>query len=225
MLAQVLPGQTLLEINSTGKEIKSSLTVGRLEGKAAIVTGSARGIGEATVRLFVKHFAKVVIADIEDAFGAALAHSLSRSATFVHCDVSIEEDIKHLIATTVSLYGKLDVLINNAGVLGSQSEHNKSILNFDPNEFDKIMAVNVKGVALGMKHAANLMPASLGPHAYTANSKHAIVGLTKNAACKLGRYGIREVEKMEEIVRELATLKGATLKAMDIAEAALYLAS
>ncbi|KAF7845251.1 short-chain dehydrogenase reductase 2a [Senna tora] len=142
------------------------------------------------------------------------------------------------------------------------------------------MRVNVKGVALGMKHAARAMiprrcgciistasvaglMGGLGPHAYTA-SKHAIVGLTKNAACELGKYGIRvncispfgvatsmlvnawrkedddeeeegnvsfgmpleeEVEKTEEFVRGLANLKGATLKARDIAEAALYLAS
>ncbi|GAB4860223.1 Short-chain dehydrogenase reductase 2a [Ancistrocladus abbreviatus] len=255
---------------------QSFLVVGRLDGKVAIVTGGARGIGEATVRLFVKHGAKVVIADTQDTLGAALAHSLSPSATFMHCDVSSEEDIKNVINTTVSLYGKLDILINNAGVLGSQFQNKNSILNFDPDEFDRVMAVNVKGVALGMKHAAHVMiprrsgciistasvsgvMGGLGPHAYTA-SKHAIIGLTKNAASELGRHGIRvncispfgvatsmlinawrgdeedccmdlglpcerEVVKTEEAVRELATLKGATLKAKDIAEAALYLAS
>ncbi|KAJ6855970.1 short-chain dehydrogenase reductase 2a [Populus alba x Populus x berolinensis] len=128
------------------------------------------------------------------------------------------------------------------------------------------MRINVRGAALGMKHAARVMVprrsgcvistasvagviGGLGPHAYTA-SKHAIVGLTKNTACELGRYGIRvncispfgvatsmlvdawrgceedeEMEKMEELVRGLGNLKGATLKAKDIAEAALYLAS
>lgn len=248
-----------------------------MEGKIAIVTGGARGIGEATVRLFARHGAKVVIADVEDTRGIILANSLSPSVIFVHCDVSQEEDIENLINSTVSHYGRLDILFNNAGVLGNQSKH-KSILDFDGDEFDKVMRVNVKGMALGIKHAARVMiprgvgciistasvagvMGGLGPHAYTA-SKHAIVGLTKNTACELGRYGIRvncispfgvatdmlinawrtssdeeedcmnfglpceqQVEKMEEFVRSLANLKGSTLRAKDIAEAALYLAS
>lgn len=240
----------------------------RLEGQVAIITGGARGIGEATVRLFVKHGAQVVIADIEDAVGAALASSLTPSATFVHCDVGLEEDVRSLIDTTVSTFGRLDIIFNNAGILGNQSKHRMSIIDFDASEFDHLMSINVRGTALGMKHAARVMVprrrgciistssvaglmGGLGPHAYTA-SKHAIVGLTKNAACELGRYGIRvncispfgvatsmlingwrstweddsiEVEKMEEILGGLANLKGATLKAIDIAEAALYLAS
>jgi len=252
----------------------------RLEGKVAIVTGGARGIGEATVRVFVKNGARVVIADVEDALGTMLAETLAPSATYMHCDVSVEEEVDNLVSSTVSRYGQVDIMFNNAGVLGNQSK-NKSILNFDPNEFDRVMQVNVKGMALGIKHAARAMipkgigciistasvagvMGGLGPHAYTA-SKHAIVGLTKNAACELGRYGIRvncispfgvatnmlvnawrsggcdgeedddeginfglqfqEVEKMEGFVRGLANLKGQTLRAKDIAEAALYLAS
>ncbi|KAL6002917.1 Short-chain dehydrogenase reductase 2a [Asimina triloba] len=249
----------------------------RLEGKVAIVTGGGRGIGEATVRLFARHGAKVVIADAEDSAGDALAASLSPSVTFVHCDVSVEEQVEKLIDSTVARYGRLDIMVNNAGVLGNQSKR-KSIMDLDAEELDRVMGVNVRGVALGMKHAARVMVpraagcivstasvagvmGGMGPHAYTA-SKHAIVGLTKNAACELGRYGIRvncispfgvatsmlvnawrsceeeeeeddylgiprneEVEKMEEFVRSLATLKGPTLRPRDIAEAALYLAS
>ena len=251
----------------------------------AIVTGGARGIGEATVRVFAKHGAKVVIADIDDATGTVLAETLSPSAIYMHCDVTLEYDIQNLVNSTVSLYGRLDILFNNAGVLGKQSKSTMSIIDFDADELDQIMSVNVRGVALGMKHAARVMVprrsgciismasvaavmGGLGPHAYTA-SKHAILGLTKNAACELGRYGIRvncispfgvatsmsinawiksceeedednngddrclntpmssqeNVEKIEEFVRGLANLKGATLRAKDIAEAALYLAS
>lgn len=177
----------------------------------AIVTGGARGIGEATVRLFARHGAKVVIADVEDVLGAALSTSLtssSSSVTYHHCDVSSEEDVKNVIDSTISRYGKLDVIFNNAGVLGSQSKNRKSIVDFDAEEFDRVMQVNVRGVALGMKHAARAMISrgaggciistssvagvmgGMGPHSYTA-SKHAIVGLTKNAACELGKYGIR----------------------------------
>lgn len=175
------------------------------------MTGGAKGIGEATARLFAKHGAKVVIADVEDTLGNALANSLnnsiSSSATnYVHCDVRLEEDMENLINSTIARYGRLDILFNNAGILGNQSKH-KSIVNFDADEFDRVMSVNVRGVALGMKHAARVMiprgagciistasvagvMGGLGPHAYTA-SKHAIVGLTKNTACELGRYGIR----------------------------------
>lgn len=263
---------TFSELQFPGKETTSP-SITRLEGNIAIVTGGARGIGEATVRLFVRHGAKVVIADVEDIAGNALANSLGPSVSFIHCDVSLEQDVENLINSTVSRFGKLDILFNNAGVLGNQSKH-KSIVDFDVNEFDRVMNVNVRGVALGMKHAARAMiprgtgciismssvagvMGGLGPHAYTA-SKHAIVGLTKNAACELGRNGIRvncispfgvatsmlinawrrfdddeeqdeiheqEVEKTEEFVRSLANLKGPTLKAKDIAEAALYLAS
>nr|GMD43290.1 short-chain dehydrogenase reductase 2A [Ipomoea batatas] len=215
------------------------------------------------------HGAKVVIADVEDVLGKALAEALSPWVTYVRCDVSSEEDVERLIESTVSRHGGLDILFSNAGVLGNQSKR-KSILDFDAAEFDRVMSINVRGAALGMKHAARAMiprgggciistssvagvMGGMGPHAYTA-SKHAIVGLTKNAACELGRYGIRvncispfgvatsmlinawrhspeeedeenEVEKMEEFVRGLANLKGATLKPRDIAEAALYLAS
>jgi len=179
-----------------------------LEGKVAIVTGGARGIGEATVRIFVKQGAKVVIGDVEDALGSLLAETLSPRATFVHCDVSLEDDVRNLVNFTMCRHGQLDIMFNNAGILGNQSKK-KSIVNFDGDEFDGIMRVNVRGAALGMKHAARAMiprrfgciistasvagvMGGLGPHAYTA-SKHAIVGLTKNTACELGKYGIRVI--------------------------------
>ncbi|CAI0424004.1 unnamed protein product [Linum tenue] len=259
MGAQVMPEQThppqpSIHSLSPRDSHPAPLPPRRLEGKIAIVTGGARGIGEATVRLFARHGAKVVIADVEDKLGSALAESLSAS-------VSSEADVEDLVTSTVSRYGRVDVMFNNAGVLGSQTKSRKSILELDADEFERVMRVNVRGAALGIKHAARAMVArgggcvvstasvagvmgGMGPHAYTA-SKHAVVGLTKNAACELGRYGIRvncispfgvatsmltvpseeEVEEMEEFVRGLANLKGPTLRARDVAEAALYLAS
>ncbi|KAJ6855969.1 short-chain dehydrogenase reductase 2a-like [Populus alba x Populus x berolinensis] len=250
MLAQVIPEKNL-QVQGIdhviGKDNSSSLSYKRLEGKVAIITGGARGIGEATVKLFVRHGAKVVIADIEDANGVALAESLSPSAVYVRCDVRLEEEIESLINLTISQYGRLDILFNNAGVLGNQSKH-KSIIDFDADEFDNIMRINVRGAALGMKHAARVMVprrsgcvistasvagviGGLGPHAYTA-SKHAIVGGCEEdgddddeKCMDFGAPTEEEMEKMEELVRGLGNLKGATLKAKDIAEAALYLAS
>ncbi|KAH6787008.1 Rossmann-fold superfamily protein [Perilla frutescens var. hirtella] len=230
-----------------GKEMAAP-SVKRLDGKIAIVTGGARGIGEATARLFVAHGARVVIADVEDALGNSVANSLSPQATYVHCDVSSESDIETLINSTVSAHGKLDVLFSNAGILGDQAKH-KSILDFDADEFDRVMAVNARAAALGMKHAARAMirrggggcivctasvaavMGGLGPHAYTA-SKHAVVGLVKNAACELGKYGIRVncispfgVATSMLVNAGLANLKGATLRTRDVAEAAVFLAS
>ncbi|KAF5471476.1 hypothetical protein F2P56_008264 [Juglans regia] len=208
MTAQVMPDKPLQGIHALGRENTSPPpSHKRLEGKIAIVTGGSRGIGEATVRLFARHGAKVVVADVEDTLGNALADSLAPSVTYFHCDVSLEEDIQNLIESTISRYGQLDILFNNAGVLGNQSKAHKIIVDFDIDEFDRVMRVNVRGVALGIKHAARVMiprrvgciistasvagvMGGLGPHAYTA-SKHAIVGLTKNTACELGRYGIR----------------------------------
>ncbi|KAK9154060.1 hypothetical protein Sjap_001540 [Stephania japonica] len=206
MPAQVMPEKTVSSIHCFGADSSGPSSYKRLDGKVAIVTGGAKGIGEATARLFAMNGAKVVIADIDDAIGIPLADSLAPSVTFIHCDVSIEKDMENLIDSTISRYGKLDILFNNAGVLGNQSKR-KSIINFDVEEFDSVMSVNVRGTALGMKHAARVMVprragciistasvagvmGGLGPHAYTA-SKHAIVGLMKNAACELGRYGIR----------------------------------
>ncbi|KAH0465526.1 hypothetical protein IEQ34_005629 [Dendrobium chrysotoxum] len=245
----------------------------RLERKVALITGGAGGIGEATVRLFIRHGAKVVIADINDSAGQSLADSLFPSATFIHCDVTLESDIESAVNYTLTGHARLDILCNIAGVLGRQSGSRKSIAELDAEEFDRVMRVNVRGAALGMKHAARVMAprrsgcivsmasvagvtGGLGPHAYTA-SKHAVVGLTKNAACELGASGVRvncvspfgvatpmlvnawrkegeeekglpgkeEVKKMEDFVNGLANLKGTTLKAWDVAEAVLYLAS
>ncbi|TVU37106.1 hypothetical protein EJB05_10399 [Eragrostis curvula] len=253
----------------------------RLEGKVCIVTGGAQGIGEAIARMFVRHGARVVIADIDDAAGEALAVSLG--CVFEHCDVSVEADVERTVQRAVARHGRLDVYCNNAGVLGRQTSAAKRIASMDAAEFERVLRVNALGAALGMKHAARAMVArggggggsilsvasvagvmgGMGPHAYTA-SKHALVGLTKNVACELGEHGIRvncispfgvatpmlvnawrqqeeekssapleeekksssdSVEKMEEVVRGLATLKGVTLRASDIAEAALFLAS
>ncbi|CAN6903991.1 hypothetical protein Bca4012_094965 [Brassica carinata] len=270
MPAQVIPDHTFQSIHETMmEETNSTLFHKRLEGKVAIITGGAHGIGKATVQLFARHGATVVIADVDATAGSFLAKSLSASqVAFISCDVSVEADVENLVNLTVARFGRLDILFNNAGVLGDQKKH-KSILDFNAEEFDQVMRVNVRGVGLGMKHAASAMikrgfkgciismasvagvMGGMGPHAYTA-SKHAIVGLTKNAACELGKYGIRvncispfgvatsmlvnawrkgdvgdgdEVEEMEEFVRSLANLKGETLRATDIAEAALYLAS
>ncbi|KAJ0806290.1 putative oxidoreductase [Helianthus annuus] len=180
----------------------------RLEGKVAIVTGGASGFGESTVRLFAKHGAKVLIADVQDDLGQSLCNELATTfnddVIYVHCDVTQDSDVKNAVDTAVSTFGKLDIMFNNAGIPGNLDF---TILDSDNDNFKRVFNVNVFGSFLGAKHAARVMiPARQGvilftssvasvvsgesPHSYTM-SKHAVVGLMKNLCVELGQYGIR----------------------------------
>ncbi|KAM7254688.1 hypothetical protein ACFE04_019929 [Oxalis oulophora] len=178
----------------------------RLEGKVAIITGGASGIGESTVRLFVQHGAKVVVADVQDDLGLSLCNQLGSDETicYVHCDVTSDEDVKNMVDLAVTKYGKLDIMYNNAGIPGDVTN---AIIDNNNDNFKKVFEVNVYGCYLGAKHAARVMiPAKKGvilftssvcsvtcgesPHAYTM-SKNAVVGLMKNLCVELGQHGIR----------------------------------
>ncbi|MFS7915340.1 putative oxidoreductase [Helianthus anomalus] len=180
----------------------------RLEGKVAIVTGGASGFGESTVRLFAKHGAKVLIADVQDDLGQSLCNELATTfndeVIYVHCDVTQDSEVKNAVDTAVSTFGKLDIMFNNAGIPGNLDF---TILDSDNDNFKRVFNVNVFGSFLGAKHAARVMiPARQGvilftssvasvvsgesPHSYTM-SKHAVVGLMKNLCVELGQYGIR----------------------------------
>lgn len=185
----------------------SSSSSKRLEGKVALVTGGATGIGEAIVRLFMEHGAKVCIADIQDEAGQQLRDALGgdgEGVMFVHCDVTSEEDVSRAVDAAAERFGALDVMVNNAGVTGTKVTDIRAV---DFAEARRVLDVNVHGVFLGMKHAARVMIpqkrgsivslasvasaiGGMGPHAYTA-SKHAVVGLTKSVAAELGRHGVR----------------------------------
>ncbi|XP_074266411.1 borneol dehydrogenase, mitochondrial-like [Silene latifolia] len=176
----------------------------RLEGKVAIITGGASGIGEYTAKLFTSHGAKVVIADIQDDLGKSICKELGPSATFVHCDVTNEAHVEKAVDYAMSQYGKLDIMHNNAGIGGPPKPN---ITNTALSEFEQVINVNLIGTFLGTKHAARVMiPAKQGSiittsstcsiigggatYGYTV-SKHGVVGLMKNAAVELGNYGIR----------------------------------
>ncbi|PWA47856.1 alcohol dehydrogenase [Artemisia annua] len=232
----------------------SSTPKARLENKVAIVTGGARGIGECIVRLFAKHGAKVVIADVNDDLGKLLCQDLgSKFACFVHCDVTIESDIENLINTTIAKHGQLDIMVNNAGTV---DEPKLSILDNEKSDFDRVVSINLAGVFLGTKHAARVMipkcsgsiittasicsvTGGVASHAYTS-SKHGVVGLAKNAAAELGKYNIRvncvspyfvptklafKFLNMDETSSFYSNLQGKTLGPQDIANATLFLAS
>ena len=176
---------------------------GRLTGKVAVITGGAGGIGEGTARLFHAEGAAVVIADVQDAEGEALAEELGERALFVRTDVTREEDVAALVDTAVERYGHLDVMFNNAGVMGALGPIDKTRLS----DADITVAVDLRGVLCGMKHAARVMkprrkgviistssPAALlggvGPHVYSA-VKAGVIGLSNSVAAELRRYGVR----------------------------------
>uniref|UniRef100_A0A6N2KE23 Uncharacterized protein n=1 Tax=Salix viminalis TaxID=40686 RepID=A0A6N2KE23_SALVM len=181
----------------------------RLEGKVALITGGASGIGECTAKLFVLHGAKVVIADIQDDLGEMVSRNLGSQETisYIHCDVTCDSDVRNAVDMAVSKYGKLDIMFNNAGVVGTSTAAPR-ILAVENEDFKRVLDVNLFGAFLGAKHAARVMiPARKGcilftgsvitatctgatPHPYIA-SKHAVVGLAKNLAVELGRHGIR----------------------------------
>ncbi|KAK6119884.1 hypothetical protein DH2020_046376 [Rehmannia glutinosa] len=223
--------------------------------KVAIITGGASGIGESTAILFSKHGAKIIIADVQDDLAKNVCKDLVSSAIFVHCDVTKESDVENVVNTAVAKYGKLDIMINNAGIAGAVKPN---ILDNEKSDFEQVININLVGAFLGTKHAARVMipnrsgsiisTASVcstigggGSHAYTG-SKHGLVGLTKNTAVELGQHGIRvncvspylvptplakDALKLDDdgCKRAYSNLKGAVLGPEDVAEAALYLAS
>nr|AAV68713.1 3-beta hydroxysteroid dehydrogenase [Digitalis parviflora] len=179
----------------------------RLEGKVAIITGAASGIGEEAARLFVEHGASVVVADVQDELGRQVVASVNSDdkISYYHCDVRDEKQVAATVRYAVEKYGRLDVMMSNAGVFGALMTN---VIDLDMVDFENVLATNVRGVANTIKHAARAMvegkvkgsiictasvSASLGgmgPPAYTA-SKHAVLGLVKAACAELGVHGIR----------------------------------
>ena len=127
----------------------------RLEGKIAIVTGAARGMGAVEARLFAAAGAAVVLCDVSDAAGQRVADdivSAGGAAAYAHLNVTDAENWQQVIADTVSKHGRLDILVNNAGISGYDEEDNLGIATWD-----RLLDINAKGVFLGMKHAIAVM--------------------------------------------------------------------
>ena len=179
----------------------------KLEGKVAIITGGASGIGEATARLFADHGARaVVIADIQDDLGQSVADSIGlHRCKYVHCDVTDEQQIKATVESTVHSYGQLDIMFSNAGIMSIGPQ---TILDLDLSAYDTSLAVNARGMAACVKHAARAMveggvkgsivctgsvAASMGSDKFVdyTMSKHAVLGLVRSASKQLGAYGVR----------------------------------
>jgi NAD(P)-dependent dehydrogenase (short-subunit alcohol dehydrogenase family) len=175
--------------------------MGALDGKTAIVTGGTSGIGEGIAKAFVSEGAKVVIVGRREEEGRALEKQIG--VRFIRADVASEADVKGMIHKTVEWFGRVDCLVNNAGIPAPMV----SITEVDVATIDQVLAINVKGVVLGIKHAAPLMLAQqsgsiinissmaahrggVSGHIYTA-SKGAVSALTRSAAAELGEKGVR----------------------------------
>ena len=174
--------------------------MGRLEGKTALITGGARGQGAAEAALFAEEGANVVLTDVLDDEGERTADIVG--GTFIHHDVTDEEQWAAAVARAVELHGRLDVLVNNAGIYVETS-----LVGGDLEEYRRVIEVNQVGVYLGMREVAPLMiergggsiintsstaglQGAAGSFAYSA-SKWAVRGMTRSAAVRLGPHGVR----------------------------------
>jgi 3alpha(or 20beta)-hydroxysteroid dehydrogenase len=176
--------------------------MGRLDGKVALVTGGTRGTGEQVARLFVAEGARVVIGDVLEADGEALAKTLGDAAAFVKLDVADEADWAHAVERTRARFGRLDVLVNNAGVLAMKPLEETTLA-----DFERHVRVNQIGPFLGMRTAAPVMREAGGGSIVNVSSvdglsakpnivayaatKWALRGMTRVAALELGKDGIR----------------------------------
>ncbi len=174
----------------------------RLDGKVALISGAARGMGKAEAQLFAAEGAKVAVCDVRDDEGKAVAEAIGASAIYQHLDVTNEDEWAAAVAATTGAFGKLDVLVNNAGIGDGSPLAEMTLENYR-----RVTEVNQTGVFLGMRSAVAPMKDAGGGSilnissidgmigmdlctAYVA-SKWAVRGMTKTAARELGPFGIR----------------------------------
>lgn len=176
--------------------------MGRVDGKVAVISGAARGMGASHARLLASEGAKVVLGDVLDDDGRAVADELGDAARYVHLDVTDPDQWAGAVDTALHAFGKLDVLVNNAGIV-----YRRTLRNLEPERWQRVLDVNLTGTMLGIKSVIEPMIAAgggsiinmssiqgmrgtPGNHGYVA-SKWAIRGLTKSAALELAPNNIR----------------------------------
>ena len=217
----------------------------RIEDKVAVITGAGTGIGRAIALEFAREGAKVLIAELDETSGRAVTDEIGGEARFRRCDTAKEEDVRAAIEEAVEAFGRLDIMVNNAGVAEQ--------------DWDTTLAINLSGVYYGCKHAAETMAASGGgviinlasvlglvgiggPSDPYVAAKHGVVGLTRNFAITFGGRGVRvncinpgfietamtrgfwEADAVRSQI-ESQTPMGRFGKPEEIAKAALFLAS
>jgi NAD(P)-dependent dehydrogenase (short-subunit alcohol dehydrogenase family) len=177
--------------------------MGRLDNRVALVTGAASGIGAATARRLAADGARVLLTDIQDSAGEALAGQLGDGAAYRHCNVAKEADVAAAVAEAADRWGGLDVVHNNAGFIGVTGPLEET----SDQEWNETLAVLLSSVFYGIKHATPALRqrgggsivntasvcglyAGIGSHVYTV-AKHGVVGLTRSAALELAEHNIR----------------------------------
>ena len=179
------------------------MTQARLQGKVAVITGAASGIGAATARRFKEEGCALILGDIQSDLGHDLANALGDRVFFEHCNVTLEADVKKLIDRALSAFGQLDIMFNNAGIVGAKGPIDQT----PADEWRITTDILINGVFYGVKHAAAVMKqqrsgsiinmssvagvmGGLAPHAYTT-AKHAVIGLTTSASAELCQHNVR----------------------------------
>ena len=179
------------------------MTHQRLQGKVAVITGAASGIGAATARRFKEEGCALILGDIQSELGHDLAQELGDRAFFEYCNVTLEADVKKLVDRALSEFGQLDIMFNNAGIVGAKGPIDQT----PADEWRITTDILINGVFYGVKHAAAAMKqqrsgsiinmssvagvmGGLGPHAYTT-AKHAVIGLTTSASAELCQHNVR----------------------------------
>ena len=169
----------------------------RLQGKVALITGAARGQGAAEARLFAQEGAKVVLADVTDQEGIAVATKIAEEgadAIYVHLDVTNEAEWEAAIIETVSKFGKLDILVNNAGIW-----RRGHVTETSSEQWDSILDVNSKGVFLGTKAAIPEMRKAGGGSIVNISSTAGLVGSRTSAAYSASKGAVRIFSKSTAI--------------------------
>ena len=179
------------------------MTQQRLQGKVAVITGAASGIGAATARRFKEEGCALILGDIQSDLGHDLANALGDRVFFEHCNVTLEADVKKLVDRALSAFGQLDIMLNNAGIVGAKGPIDQT----PADEWRITTDILINGVFYGVKHAAAVMKqqrsgsiinmssvagvmGGLAPHAYTT-AKHAVIGLTTSASAELCQHNVR----------------------------------
>jgi len=168
----------------------------RLDGKIALITGAAQGIGQAVAELLATEGAKVILTDINDDLGKEVARSIGTQAEYLHLDVSSESEWQSVSKSIEEKYGKLDVLVNNAGITGffeSSGPHDPE--NLDLNSWHFVHNTNLDGVALGCKYGIKLMKASAAASIVNISSRSGIVGIPAATAYASSKAAVRNHSK------------------------------
>jgi 3(or 17)beta-hydroxysteroid dehydrogenase len=172
------------------------MTKKRLEGKVALITGAAQGIGEAAAFVLAREGAHVIVSDINDPLGISVAKRIGGNATYLHLDVQEENQWKETIDTILKQFGKLDILVNNAGITGfyegagPQDPENASLVSWR-----QVHAVNSDGVFLGCKYAIQAMKKSGGGAIVNISSRSGLVGIPGAAAYAASKAAVRNHTK------------------------------